>query len=101
MDEDDNGKFRFQKVIDVNRLNPHDASKYNLTFVKTGLTFLQLRGFIKKILMKLCYHHMAIVFNFSPTSSYLHLLQIENCYSNSRLVVDKDDNGKFRFQRVD
>ena len=101
MDEDDNGKFRFQKVIDVNRLNPHDASKYNLTFAKTGFTFLQLRGFRKKIFMKLCYHYMANVFNFSPTSSYLYPLQIENCDNNSRHVVDKDDNGKFRFQRVD
>ena len=43
---------------------------------------------------------MAIFFNFSPTSSHLHLLQDENCDSNSRLVVDEDDNGKFRLGRV-
>ena len=40
------------------------------------------------------------IFNmFSPTSNHLHPLQVENCDSNSRLVVDEDDNGKFRLER--
>ena len=43
---------------------------------------------------------MAIFFNFSPTSNHLHPLQAENCDSNSRLVVDEDDNGKLRLERV-
>ena len=43
---------------------------------------------------------MAIFFTFSPTSNHLHPLQVENCDSNSRLVVDEDDNGKFRLERV-
>ena len=43
---------------------------------------------------------MAISFNFSPTSSHLHPLQVENCNSNSRLVVDEYDNGKFRLEKV-
>ena len=38
--------------------------------------------------------------NFSLTSSHLYPLQVENCDSNSRLVVDEDDNGKFRLERV-
>ena len=38
-------------------------------------------------------------FNFSP-SSHFYPLQVENCGSNSRLVVDEDDNGKFRLERV-
>ena len=50
--------------------------------------------------MKLVYKYMAIFFNFSPTSNHLHPLQVENCDSNSRLVVDEDDNGKFRLERV-
>ena len=50
--------------------------------------------------MKLVYQYMAIFFTFSPTSSHLHPLQVENCGSDSRLVVDEDDNGKFRLQRV-
>ena len=50
--------------------------------------------------MKLVYQYMAILFNFSPTSSHRHPLQVENYDSNSRLVVDEDDNGKFRLERV-
>ena len=38
--------------------------------------------------------------NFSPTSSHLYPLQVKNCDSNSRLVVDEDDNGKFRLERA-
>ena len=50
--------------------------------------------------MKLFYKYMAIFLNFSPISSELYPLQVENCDSNSRLVVDEDDNGKFRPERV-
>ena len=44
-----------------------------------------------KIPMKLLYQYMAIFITFSPTSNHLHL-QVENCDSNSRLVVEEDDN---------
>ena len=47
-----------------------------------------------KTSMKLFYQFMAIFFNFSPTSNHLHPLQVENCDSNSQLVVDEDDNVK-------
>ena len=50
--------------------------------------------------MKLFHKYMAIFFNISPTINHLHPLQVENCDSNSRLVVDEDDNCKFRLQRV-
>ena len=53
-----------------------------------------------KISMKLIYKYLAIFLNFSPSSNHLHPLQVENCDSNSRLVVDEDDNGKFRLERV-
>ena len=53
-----------------------------------------------KISMKLVYQYMVIFFNFSPTLNHLLPLQVENCDSNSRLVVDEDDNGKFRLERV-
>ena len=43
---------------------------------------------------------MAIFFNFPLTSNHLHPLQVENCDSNSRLVVDEDDNGTLRLERV-
>ena len=50
--------------------------------------------------MKQVYQNMAIFFNFLPTSNRLHSLQVENCDSNSRLVVDEDDYGKFKLERV-
>ena len=39
-------------------------------------------------------------FHLLPTSSHLHTLQVENCDSNSRLVEDEDDYGKFRLEGV-
>ena len=50
--------------------------------------------------MKLFYQYIALFYNFQLTSSHLYPLQVENCDSNSRLVVDEDDNGKFRLQKV-
>ena len=50
--------------------------------------------------MKQLYQYMPISFNFSPRLNHLHPLQVENCDSNSRLVLDEDDNGKFRLERV-
>ena len=32
-------------------------------------------------------------------SSHLYPLEVENCDSNSRLVVDEEDNGKIRLER--
>ena len=43
---------------------------------------------------------MVIFFNFSLPSNNLYPLQVENCDSNSRLVVDEDDNRKLRLERV-
>ena len=47
--------------------------------------------------MKLFYQYMAIFVNLPPT---LHPLQVENCDSNSRLVVDENAYGKPRLERV-
>ena len=44
--------------------------------------------------MTLVYQYMAIFFTFPTTSNHLHPLQVKNCDSNLRLVVDEDDNGK-------
>ena len=54
------------------------------------------------ISMKLVYEYMTIFFNFFTFhfKSSLHPLQVENWDSNSRLVVDEDDNGNFRLKRV-
>ena len=43
---------------------------------------------------------MVIFLNFKTISSHLHPLQVENCSSNSRLVVDEDEYCKFRIERV-
>ena len=43
---------------------------------------------------------MAIFYNFYTTSNHLHSLQVENCDSNSLHVVDEDDNGELRPERV-
>ena len=53
-----------------------------------------------EIPMRLVYQYMLIFFNFKITSNHLHSLQVENCDSNSRLVKDEDDYGKFRPERV-
>ena len=50
--------------------------------------------------MKLVYQYVAIFFNFETPSNHLHPQQVENCDINSRLVVDEDDNGKLRLERV-
>ena len=47
-----------------------------------------------------CFENNSIFFHLSPTSYHFHRLQVENCGSNSRLVVDENDTGKFRLQRV-
>ena len=64
------------------------------------LNFPTTKGFKKKISMKLAWQYMVIFFNFSLTSNHHYPLQVGNCDSNSRLVVDEDDNGKFRIERV-
>ena len=53
-----------------------------------------------KISMKLAYKYMAIFFIFSTTSNHFHPLQVGNYDSNSRPVVDEDDNGHFRLNRL-
>ena len=87
-------------ISSFNPLSPHAALKHHFTSLKTDLIFGQLKGFKTKISMKLVYQYVAIFFNFWTTSSYLRPLQVENCDSNSRLVVDEDDYGKFRIERV-
>ena len=87
-------------------LSPNDALKHHFALKQSfhipenRLNFPTTKGFRTKISMKLVYKHMLIFFNFSPTSNHLHPVQVENCDSNSRLVVDEDDNCKFRLERV-
>ena len=41
--------------------------------------------------MKLVYQYMMILLYFLTTSNHIYPLQVENCGSNSRLIVDEDD----------
>ena len=50
--------------------------------------------------MKQVYQYVVIFFNFQTTSNHLYPLQVENCGNNSWLVVDEDDYGNFRLERV-
>ena len=43
---------------------------------------------------------MVIFLNFSPNSNQIHPLQVAICDSNLWLVMDDDENGKFRLERV-
>ena len=90
-------KIRWADVF--NHLSLYDALKHHFTSLKT-IYFPTTKGFRRIISMKQLYQYMAIFFNFSATSSHLYPLQVKNCDSNSRLVVDKDDNGKVRLERV-
>ena len=83
----------------VNSIEPHDALKKHFASPKNDLIFYNLWVLERKcswtcLLITLSFFHLP------PTSSHLHPPEDENCDSNSRLVVDDDDNGKFRLQRV-
>ena len=86
-------------VYMLNLLSPHDASKHHLASLEKIPNFLQLVVLVRQFLRK-CLKNNTIFFHLSPTVSHLHSLQVENCDSSSRLVVDEDDNGKLRLERV-
>ena len=73
-------------------LSPRDALKHHFTSLKTGLIPLQLKDLNENFYES----YILIHGNFSPSLNQLHSLQGENCDSNSRLVVDEDDNGIFQ-----
>ena len=75
-----------------NPLSPHDALKHHFTSPKTDLIFLPPRVLERKFNETGLPIHGNFLY-ILPTSNHLHPLQVENCDSNSRLVVDEDDNG--------
>ena len=79
---------------------PSQCIKASFYILKT-LNFPTTKGFRTKISVKLIYQYMGIFFNFSPTSNHVHPLQMDNCDSNSRLVVNEHGSGKFRLERVE
>ena len=79
---------------------PPRCIKASFHISKNRYNFPTTSGFRMKISMKQVYQNMAIFSNFLPTTNRLHLLQVENCDSNSRLVINEDDYSKFRLERV-
>ena len=79
---------------------PSRCIKASFYIAENRLNFPTTGRFRMKISLKLVYQYMVIFFNFSPTLNRLYLVQVGNCNSNSRLVVDEDDNGKFKLERV-
>ena len=100
VNEDSNCKFRVKWVNNTAIQRLHDALKPRFTPLKSYLFFFTANSFRRQISMKLFYEYTVIFFNLSPISNHLHPPQVENCDSNSRLVVDEEDYGKFRLKRV-
>ena len=67
-------------------------SSHDFYVPENRLHFPTTQGLRITTSIKLVYQYIAIFLNFSPTSNDLDPLQGENCDSNSRLVVDQDDN---------
>ena len=82
-------------MISLKPFKPSRCIKGSFYIPENRPNFPITKDFRMNISMKLVNQY--IYFNFSPTSNHL---QVENCDSNSRLVVDEDDSGKFRLERV-
>ena len=81
--------------LTLNPLNPRDASKYYFPSLNNDL--------ISNTEPKFSTHYFKnndIFFHLQLISTHPQPLQVENCGSNLRLVVDEDDNGEFRLERV-
>ena len=88
-----------ETVEKVNLINNFVSEKNSVVhhirhLLQNGLNFPTAKVFSTGISMELAYKYMAILFNFYHTSNHLYPLQVENCDSNWRLVVDEDDNVK-------
>ena len=79
---------------------PPRCIKASYYITENRFNFPTTKGYRMNIYIKLIYQYMVIFVNFSTTLNHLHPLQVENCDSNSRFVVDENDNDKFRLERV-
>ena len=86
----------------VKGLNTHDAFKQHFAFLKNEVIFWNL-VVLEQTFSKITVHFFicnSLQIIFIHYKSRIASLQVENCDSNSRLVVDEDDNGNFRLKRV-
>ena len=85
-------------MYSLNPLSPHDALNFFMTVNRLNIP--TTKSFFNKN-----FHETGLPIHgnflyFLTHFKSLHPLQVENCESNSRLVVDEDDYGKFRTERV-
>ena len=85
------GGFKLDNLA-LKPFKPSRCIKASFYFPENRLNFPITKGFRMIFFIKLVYQYIAIIFSFSTTSNHLHPLQVENCDSNSLLVVDEDDN---------
>ena len=91
-------KHSISIYLTVAHLSPHDALKHHFTSLKTDLIFLQAWVLERKFPWNWFTNIWKFSLIFKPHQ--IIFIHYKNCVSNSRLVVDKDDNGKFRLERV-
>ena len=76
-----------------NPLSSNDALNHRFTSPKTDSIFLQLEVLEQK------FHEIGLPIH-SKFLQFLNHIKSSLSTTNSRLVVDVDDNGKFRLERV-
>ena len=86
------------KKLTFSTLKMH--KRIHFASVNNDLIYLQNLGVLEWQFLWNRYNVKYIFFILPPASSHLHSLQVENRASNSRLVVNGDDNGKFKLERV-
>ena len=86
-----------RKCLFLNPLNPHDASNHHFAYLKIDSIFFKPMGFRLIFLLEQL-NNNNIFFAFA--THFKSSASASNCASNSRLVVDEDDNGKFRLKMV-
>ena len=85
--------------LNISSLVTLSAPKHHFASVKNDL-ISYTKGFYNENVHETASIITIYLFRLPPTSSHLHPLQVENCDSNSRLLVDEDDKDKLRPERV-
>ena len=96
IDIDKKKKSKMATFLTLTICNPHDALNHHIASLNIDLIKKTLERFYKEIFHGFVSIITKYIIHFPPTSSHLYPLQVENGDSNSRLVMDGDDNGKFK-----
>ena len=94
--------FYTQIFQGFNPLSPNDALKHHINSLKADLIYLQPRAIEWKFQRNWLTNTFQFSSSFQPLQIiFIHYKSRMNCDSNSRLVVDEDDNVKFRLDHVE